>query len=163
MRRTRALLFSVLLVLVPSTPAMAARPEVVATLDGHAIRLSQVSLYSCHDLEFPTIRCFSQPRDRNLSLSLEGELQVAAAAVVYVTVYDLASFSGSSFSISQDYDSLAAIGWNDRISSFRGRNAETGKFATEWFDGGSKWNFCCNQSTGNLSTYSNTFSSVYRT
>jgi hypothetical protein len=143
---------------------MAAGPQLNATLDGQAIPLSDVGLYSCHDLEYPTIRCFRQARDRNLSVAApDGGLQLAAAAVVYVTVYDLTGWGGSSLSISQNYDSLATIGWNDRISSFRARNAESGRFATDWFDGGSKWNFCCNQATGNLSTFSNTFSSVYRT
>jgi hypothetical protein len=163
-RRTRALLFGVVLALLPSAPAMAASPQVSATLDGQAIPLSQVSAYSCHDLEFPTIRCFRQSRDRNLALANEaGQLQIAAAAVVYVTVYDQAAYLGSSLSISQNYDSLAVVGWNDRVSSFRARNAETGRFATDWFGGGSSWAFCCNQATANLGTYNNTFSSVYRT
>jgi hypothetical protein len=163
-RRTRALLFGVFLALLPSTPATAAGPTVVATLDGRSIPLTEVSRYHCHDLEYPTIRCFHQPRDRNLSLATDAAaLQVAAAGVVYVTVYDGSLYGGSSLSISQNYDSLSTIGWNDRISSFRGRNAETGRFNTDWFGGGSGWNFCCNQSTGNLSSYDNTFSSVYRT
>ena len=164
MRRTRALLFGVLLALVPSTPAMAAEPQIVATLDGRPISMSEVSRYHCHDIEFPVIRCFRQASARILSISAEAEaLQIAAAGIVYVTVYDLASFAGSSFSISQDYDSLAAVGWNDRVSSFKAKNAETGRFYADWLHGGSSWAFCCNQSTGNLSTYSNTFSSVYRT
>ena len=105
MRRTRALVFGVLLAAAPSTPAMAATPHVVATLDGQAIPVSQIGLYSCHDLEFPAIRCFRQPRDRNLALATSaGQLQVAAAAVVYVTVFDQALYGGSSLSISQNYD-----------------------------------------------------------
>ncbi len=164
MRRTRALVFGVLLAAAPSTPAMAATPHVVATLDGRAIPVSQIGLYSCHDLEFPAIRCFRQPRDRNLALATSaGQLQVAAAGVVYVTVFDQALYGGSSMSISQNYDTLATIGWNDRVSSFKAKNSESGRLYVDWLHGGSGWNFCCNQSTGNLSTYDNSFSSVYRT
>jgi hypothetical protein len=143
---------------------MAAGPQIVATLDGRPISLSDVSLYHCHDIEFPVIRCFRQSAGRNISISADAQtLQVAAAGIIYVTVYDLPSFAGSSMSISQDYDTLATVGWNDRISSFKAKNAETGRFYANWLRGGSAWNFCCNQSTGNLSTYDNTFSSVYRT
>jgi hypothetical protein len=164
-RRTRALLFGVLLALVPSTPAVAAAAEVVATLDGRAIAIAEIADHYCHDFEFPVIRCFSRAAARDLSRSVPAGPQGAAAvtAVAYVTMYDGAGFSGSNFLVSQDYNALAAIGWNDRASSFKGRNSETGRFYKDWFAGGSSWAFCCNQQTGNLGTYDNTFSSVYRT
>ena len=164
MSRTRALLFGAVLAIAPSTPAMAATPRISATLDGRTMPVSEISRHYCHDLDFPTIRCFSLSRDRDLSLAVPvGELQATAAGVVYVTVFDQALFLGSSISISQNYDTLAAIGWNDRVSSFKAKNSESGRFYVDWLRGGSSWAFCCNQSTGNLSTYDNTFSSVYRT
>jgi len=159
-------LFGVLLALVPSTPAMAATPEVVATLDGRPIAVADIPDYQCHDLEYPVIRCFRKIADRDASIAVDIDVGVASASlasgVVYVTVYDGANFTGSTFSISQDYDALATIGWNDRVSSFKGRNSESGRFFVDWFGGGSNWPFCCNSTYGSLGTYNNTFSSVYR-
>ena len=169
MRRTRALLLALLLALAWWTPAIAAPREVEATLDGRPIDLSDVGRYQCHDLEFPVIRCFRKAIDRDLSVDagldvLGVSVSVSAAtAVVYVTLYDSPNFLGASISLSQNYDALATIGWNDRVSSFRGRNSETGKFFTDWFASGGTWAFCCNQSITGLSTYDNSFSSVYRT
>lgn len=169
MRRTLALLFGLLLAFVPSSPASAETPEVVATLDGRSISASRISDYACHDLEFPLIRCFREATARDTAVSrglmrLDTAVAAAAtAAVVYVTIWDGSNFTGASMSISQDYDALAVIGWNDRVSSFKGRNSESGKFTRDWFGGGTVWNFCCNQQTGSLGSYSNTFSAVYRT
>ena len=165
MRRTRTLLLGLLLALVPSTPAMAAPSEVTATLDGRPIPVSEIAEHDCDDLDFPLIRCFGKPADREASLAVRaGSLQVAVTtAVAYATVYDLANYGGSSLVISQNYDSLVVIGWNDKVSSFKGRNSESGRFYVDWFHGGSSWAFCCNQQTGSLGSYDNTFSSVYRT
>jgi hypothetical protein len=81
----------------------------------------------------------------------------------YVTVWDQAGFFGGSMSISQDYASLLTIGWNDRISSFKARNSQTGRFTVDWFFGGSSWPFCCNSQLSSLGAYDNTFSAVQRT
>jgi hypothetical protein len=80
-----------------------------------------------------------------------------------VTIWDGAAFSGAFMNVSQDYSVLATIGWNDKISSFKGRNSETGTFYTDWFYGGSFWAFCCNAQLSSLGSYNNTFSSVLRT
>lgn len=164
MRRTRALLFGVLLVLIPPTPALAATPDVVATLDGRPLAVVDIPDYQCHDLEYPVIRCFRKGVDRDLSMSIDlGVAQLSlATSVVYVTVYDSPNFAGSSFSISQNYDALATVGWNDRVSSFRVRNSVTGRFYVDWFGGGGSWAFCCNYTYQTLGSYDNTFSSVYR-
>ena len=169
MRKTRALLFGMFLALASSTPAMAAAPEIEATLDGRPIDVSDVGRYQCHDLDNPIIRCFRKAADRDLSIDLElgiSDASVsgsAATTVVYVTLYDSPNFLGSSISLSQSYDALATIGWNDRVSSFRARNSATGRFYVDWFASGSSWSFCCNQSTASLSSWDNSFSSVYRT
>ena len=65
--------------------------------------------------------------------------------------------------VSQDYSALATIGWNDRISSFKARNSETGAFFTDWFYSGSSWPFCCNTQQPTLNAYDNLFSSIRRT
>jgi hypothetical protein len=162
-------LFGVILALVPATPALAAAPGIVATLDGRPLAVADIDNFHCHDLEYPIIRCFRKAADRDAELETEPGAMAAmagtaaTAAVVYVTVYESPGFAGASLSISQNYDALAVIGWNDRISSFKGRNAETGIFYVDWFASGSSWAFCCNTSVSNLSSWNNTFSSVYRT
>ena len=165
MHWTRAVLVGLLMALAVSSPARAAAPEkVTATLDGQPIPVSEIAEHDCHDLDFPIIRCFTDESDRDASLSVLGSVSVAAAAgVTYVTVWDGASFSGASISLSQDYDTLVVIGWNDRISSFKGRNSETGRFYVDWFHGGTSYSFCCNQQVGSLGSLNNTFTSVYRT
>ena len=164
MRRTRAVLVGLLMALAVSSPARAAAPEVRATLDGRPIPISEIAEHDCHDLDFPVIRCFTDASDRDVSLSVAGSLSVAATAgVTYVTVWDGTSFTGASISLSQDYDTLVTIGWNDKISSFKGRNAETGRFYVDWFHGGASYSFCCNQQIASLGSLNNTFTSVYRT
>ena len=164
MRRTRAVLVGLLMALAVSSPARAAAPEVRATLDGRPIPISEIAEHDCHDLDFPVIRCFTDASDRDVSLSVAGSLGVAATAgVTYVTVWDGTSFTGASISLSQDYDTLVTIGWNDKISSFKGRNAETGRFYVDWFHGGASYSFCCNQQIASLGSLNNTFTSVYRT
>jgi hypothetical protein len=164
-RRTRALLFGVLLALLPTTPAIANQPELAATLDGRPIPVSAIPKHDCHDLEFPIVRCFGDAATRDLAVSAEIGIvgTEAVTAVAYVTIYDLTGFAGSSFVVSQNYDVLATIGWNDRVSSFKGRNSETGRFNVDWFAGGSSWSFCCNQQVASLGSFNNAFSSVYRT
>ena len=82
----------------------------------------------------------------------------------YVTVYSSPGYGGSFAHLSQNYDALATIGWNDTISSYRARNSRTGTFYEHWFAGGTKKNFCCNQNVPSLAAgVDNTFSSVYRT
>jgi hypothetical protein len=151
--------------LAVSSPARAAAPErVTATLDGRPIPVSEIAEHDCHDLDFPIIRCFMDASDRDASLSVLGSLSVAAiAGVTYVTVWDGTSFTGASISISQDYDTLVTIGWNDRISSFKGRNSETGRFYVDWLRGGASYSICCNQQIASLGSLNNAFSSVYRT
>jgi len=164
-RRTRAVLLGLLMALAVSSPARAAAPEIRATLDGRDIPIAEVARHHCHDLDFPVISCFAKATDRDTSVSVElGQVQLAAAAgVPYVTVYDFSGFTGSSMVISQDYDALVTIGWNDKVSSFKGRNSETGRFYVDWFHGGTSYSFCCNQQTSSLGGFDNTFSSVYRT
>jgi hypothetical protein len=136
-----------------------ADPELSATLDGKPIPLEDVGKYYCDDFSYPEIRCSTTkllPESRALLVTL-------LTAIAYVTIYDGAGYSGSFMNVSQDYSALSLIGWNDRISSFKGRNSETGTFYVDWFYGGAWWTFCCNQQTSNLGTYSNTFSSILRT
>jgi hypothetical protein len=133
--------------------------QVVAFLDGKPLPISQVADYYCDDFSFPVIQCSVQASALEVRLSLV----LAASDVTYVTIYDQPSYFGSFMAVSQDYSALSLIGWNDRISSFKGRNSETGTFYTDWFYGGSSWSFCCNVQQPSLNAYDNTFSSIRRT
>ena len=133
--------------------------EVVAFVDGHPIPITQVSKYYCDDFSYPIIRCSAS------SIVVEARAVVAslAAGVDYATVYDQAYYFGTYMHVSQDYGSLLSIGWNDKIGSFKGRNSESGRFWTDWFNGGTSWSFCCNTNVSSLGAYNNTFSSMHRT
>lgn len=98
------------------------------------------------------------------SASLQVGLVAAFGPNDYVTVYSSAGYAGSFAHLSQNYDVLATIGWNDTISSYRARNNRKGTFYEHWFAGGSTKKFCCNQNVPSLPAgVDNSFSSVYQT
>jgi hypothetical protein len=157
------MVFSALTIAAGTQPmsALAADPEpqLSATLDGRPIPLEDVGKYYCDDFAYPEIRCWSTrilADTRALAVTL-------LTSVDYVTVFDGTNFSGAFMNISQDYSLLSTIGWNDRISSFKARNSETGSFYTDWFYSGSFWAFCCNSQLSSLGSYNNAFSSIKRT
>ena len=134
--------------------------EIVADLEGVPIPAVAVGKFYCTDVDFPAIHCFKS------ASGLSGSLQAGVSAsllsgVDYVQIYQDVGFGGASMVVSQDYPVLAAIGWNDRISSFKGKNSQTGTFYTDWFAGGSAYGFCCNQQVSSLGGFNNTFSSIY--
>lgn len=133
--------------------------EIVAYVDGRQIPLTDVSKYYCDDFSFPTISCSAN----RLATEARATATSLLASVAYVTIYELAYYAGSYMNVSQDYSILALIGWNDKISSFKVRNIETGRFWTDWFYSGSMWSFCCDSQVSTLGAYDNTFSSVLRT
>ena len=154
---------SALTIAATSNPgaALAANPgpELSATLDGKPIPLEDVGKYYCDDFAYPEIRCWST----RLLADSRALTVTVLTGIEYVTVYDGTGYSGSFMNISQDYATLSTIGWNDRISSFKGRNGETGTFYTDWFYSGSFWAFCCNSQLASLGSYNNTFTSILRT
>jgi hypothetical protein len=158
-RRTVGLLVFASLILGTAPAASAAKAEVSADLDGQPIRVVEISKYHCHDLDYPRIHCFRTAAERAAAPSVAAAL----LAVTYVTIWDGAMFAGASMDISQDYDALVTIGWNDRIGSFKARNSRTGRFFIDWFGGGTGLSFCCNQSVSSLGSNNNAFSSVYHT
>lgn len=161
-RRAMSVCLTLCLTLASAPAALAvSKVELTADLDGHSIVLANVSRYYCHDLDYPRIHCFGTPAALNASPLMRAA--AVTAAVSYVTVFDGPTFSGTFLVISQNYDILALIGWNDRISSFVGKNSQHGSFYGDWFGGGSGYAFCCNQQTPILGSRDNTFSSVYRT
>jgi len=137
----------------------AATPRLTAYLDGKPIPLADVSRYYCDDFDYPVIQCSVSP----LVETAKTELSLLATSVDYVTIFDNSLYGGAWMNVSADYGVLALIGWNDRISSFKARNGETGRFFVDWLYSGSQWSFCCNTWQPSLGGYDNTFSSIQRT
>jgi hypothetical protein len=164
-RRSRVLATLLSLALLSLAPGgvqagdLTGRPDLRATLDGKPMPAVEVGRHFCDDFSFPEITCFSQTSELE---ARRVEIE-AVTAVDYVTVYETASYGGSYMHVSQDYPVLAWVGWNDKISSFRGRNGETGKFWADWFNSGTSYSFCCNQTVPILGVYDDTWSSVART
>jgi hypothetical protein len=167
--RAALVLLTAVLLVPPATVAAAEAPSVVtADLAGRSIELESVANFHCHDLDYPRIHCFETATARDAGLALDagaGSLSLlGATAVSYVVVYENVSYSGASLVASEDYSSLAFIGWNDRISSFKAQNGETGSFHWDWFyGGGTPYTFCCNQNVSNLGTWNDNISSIRRT
>jgi len=136
-----------------------ADPELSATLDGRPIPLDEVGKHDCDDFSYPEIRCFSV----RVVIDSRALLVTMLTSIDYVSIYDGTNYTGASMNVSQDYGTLSTIGWNDRISSIKGRNSDTGTLWTDWFYGGTWYSFCCNTQVPNLGAYSNAFSSVERT
>jgi len=130
-----------------------------ASLDGTPIPVEDVGKYICDDFAYPEIRCWSS---RVLADSRALAMTVLTS-VDYATIYDFTAYAGSYMHVSQDYSALNVIGWSDKISSFKGRNAETGIFYVDWFYQGTWYAFCCSTQVANLGVFSNTFSSMRRT
>lgn len=130
-----------------------------ADVRGRPIALAEVGRFYCHDFDFPRIHCFESSAELDAAVATT----LSVTAVDYVLVFENAGYNGASMYISSNYSALATVGWNDRISSFKGRNSQSGKFWTDWFYSGSFWSFCCNNQISSLGSFDNTFSSVHRT
>jgi hypothetical protein len=141
-----------------TTLAAASQSEMSAALEGKPIKLSDVSQYHCHDLDYPLIHCFRSESSRDDTTAA----RLAASGIPYVIVWENGTYSGNSLILSQDYTALVVLAWNDRISSFKVQNSQSGRFWTDWFYGGTFYAFCCNQTVPYLGPFNDTFSSVYR-
>jgi hypothetical protein len=138
---------------------------IVADVDGDPIKSVLISSMYCHDFDFPRIHCFRSAADLEASLAKRRRVAAAPSFGVndYVTIFDGPNYSGSFMDVSQNYDVLFSIGWNDRISSYKARNSASGTFWTDWFASGTARNFCCNTNVSSLpGGLDNAFSSVYR-
>jgi len=168
MRRVlaRVVVLTLVAMSLAAAPVAGTTPRTVtADLDGVAIAVDQIPEHFCHDRDYPAIHCFATPR--GLAAAFEdlerASVAQAATATDYVVVYSSTSYGGSYLYISQDYDTLVTVGWNDRIRSFRGVNSELGRFWTNWFHSGTFLDFCCNSTVPSLSaTFDQQITSVYR-
>ncbi|MEO8207846.1 MAG: hypothetical protein ABI598_02330 [Chloroflexota bacterium] len=140
---------------------------VSATLGDVQISLQQAAFLSCHDLDYPVLRCFDtssemanevQRRIRGNGLS---DTQFAVLDVGYVIVYEHAGYSGSALSLSADQGWLSSIGWNDRISSFKSFGA-AGNFRENSPASGFYYYFSSSSQVPTLNgTYNDKFSALY--
>lgn len=141
-------------------------PLIIADLDGIAIPATEAGDYFCHDFAFPHVHCFAAAERLEQALRSPlavGTLSVSYGTSDYLTVYSSPSYGGSYAHLSQNYDALWVIGWNDRIRSLKVRNSARGSFHVDWYAGGARYDFCCNSEVPYLSsTYDSQFSSVYR-
>ena len=101
-----------------------------ARLGETEINLAQAGDLSCHDFDYPVLRCFESPEA--LERDVVGRVQAnavpaAVAATGYVIVWEHASYDGARMTLSADQPWLNSIGWNDRISSFKSFGA-SGRF-----------------------------------
>lgn len=141
--------------------------SVRAALNDQTIDLDQVSRYHCHDLEYPTLRCYRTAAELDQAIASAamdsgGESELAVLAVSYVRIYVDASYGGGSMVISYPYDRLGDIGWNDRVSSFKTLNNGGGRFWQHIYGEGWSYGFCCfTNVTWVGSAYNDKFSSVY--
>jgi hypothetical protein len=136
-----------------------------ADLDGQPILISDIPTYFCHDRDFPAIHCFRTTRalEGSIAARSSGLAIGAAASSNYVIVYAGLSYSGTYMYISQNYDTLFTVAWNDRIRSYRGLNGASGVFWTDWCATGDDLTFCCNVLDPSLpSAFDKAITSVYR-
>jgi len=164
MRRTREIalaLVSGALLLASPLPLRASEP-IVADLDGRPIRTTEVGSHNCHDFEFPRIHCFETVDALDLSVARYGAGPLTApAGVTYVRIWEHESYAGSSAYLSNNYADLGTIGWNDKITSFKSFNAQSGAFYEHNSYAGLVYSFCCNTSVWNVGgSYNDRFSSV---
>ena len=170
MRRWLTVMLSLALAGVVSRGALAAEPaqsQVSADLDGVSIPVVEIADHYCHDHDFPVIHCYATADGLSAALR-RGDVKAGSAATVmstdYVIVYSGQSYSGAYMYISQDYDTLVIVAWNDRIRSYRSLNGSSGVFWTDWYRSGFGLSFCCGSAATWLSTtFDRQITSVYRT
>ena len=164
--RAIAMVFGMLGTVLLSGTVSAAEesPRIRADLEGRPIKAGEIGSYYCHDFAFPEVHCFSTASELEAASTYgDGLIASAVGHGDYVTIFADQGFVGPYMHVSQNYDTLFWIGWNDRISSFKARNSARGTFWSDWNGEGIGTVFCCNQTVFALiAAVDNTFTSVYR-
>lgn len=121
-----------------------------ALLYGEPIDLAAVSLFHCHDLDAPIVRCFRTELERNadaidgLARDASGGLLATVSgtslvATIYVLWYEHSNYQGASYFATAPISNLGTYGWSNRISSFKSTNGGS----PTWWDltsySGSAW------------------------
>jgi len=152
---------------VLASPRDSGVSRIVADVEGQPLRPALIPTLYCHDFDFPAIHCFRSPArleaDKAQRRELRSEVSLSFGVADYVTIFDGANFTGGYMDVSQNYDALFWVGWNDRISSFKVRNSASGSFWTDWYRSGTGRSFCCNANVSSLPAGQNdAWSSLYR-
>ncbi len=108
-------------VLPLAAPGASAADGLHATLDGAPIPLHSVAQFTCHDRDYPLIRCFQNAaaRDADLTASSPGGTASSPQLLsAFVRWYRDADYGGPSFDAYNSYPDLSVIGWDKQISSF---------------------------------------------
>lgn len=136
-------------------------PSLTARMGSKVIDPRDVGRYHCHDLDFPQITCFETARALAEAVATHEDALAGPTAVAFVRVFEHEAFGGASAVLSQSYARLADIGWNDRITSFRGLNGGSGNIFKNAQFSGDAYAFCCNQQVNNVgSAWNDSFSSI---
>jgi hypothetical protein len=135
-----------------------------ATLDGKRIRIERVASLNCHDFDYPTFRCFSSIElladDIAARLAAKDAVGAQLLQAGYVTAYADAWYGTPLITLANDQTSLSAIGWNDRISSFKSFGA-SGTFREHSPSGGASFGYGPTTQAGTLGGSNDTFSAFY--
>lgn len=139
-----------------------------ATLNGTPISLERAATLSCHDFDYPVLRCFTTASAMEVDAARRaGELRARAAgadsltSVGYVTAFEHALYAGAAVGLSTNQPWLGSLGWNDRISSFKSFGA-TGNFQENSPGGGFVFSFAATTTVPSLNgTYNDKFSSFF--
>jgi hypothetical protein len=124
----RVLILALVMAVGLAAPASAVdRPGLRAVLDGAPILAADIPAHHCHDLAYPTIRCFDTRAELEadeasmaaMTANATGSAAPASLLPVYVTWYMDSNYGGMSFDASYSYADLSPLNWNDRISSFK--------------------------------------------
>lgn len=149
-----------------ASPSRGTPSSIRAELGGRPVKPELIPSYYCHDFDYPVIHCYHSSAELEAAKAQRGSTDGFSAsftAADYVTIYDGTIWTGPYMDVSQNYDALFSIGWNDRISSYKARNSASGKFWTDWFAQGTGRTFCCNTQVSSLPAgLDNAFSSIYR-
>jgi hypothetical protein len=142
-------------------PATAEARSPRVTLDGRPITTERAARLSCHDLVPATVRCFKTSREMEADARrVLREASLASSSVLatgYVIVYEDVGFGGASRTLAADYPDLGAIGWNDRISSFKSIGA-SGYFREHTPPAGFYYYFSGSSQPSSVSSYNDRFS-----
>lgn len=160
-----ALVISLLVATIGAGASAASSPSgLIALYHGRQIPLSSVARYQCHDALDSRILCFDSAQARDASFrSVVGltDAILTPSSVSYVEFFADINYGGSSFIAADPIPDLRAIGWNDRISSFRSENAGHPKW---WMDinyVGTAWQWTAGSSVAYVGNGANDqFSSV---
>ncbi len=163
--RRRFIMLTVVLQLTVSLLGLSAptnAASVRAMLGEQEIAVQDVTRYHCHDADYPVLRCFSSARDAsagfNAALRRGGtrtSTTLETSAITYIRVFVHSVYQGSSIYLSQNYDNLTSIGWNDVISSYKAMNSQSGTMYENAFMDGRIENFCCNASVSYIGDFMN--------